>query len=325
MAVITNIDAINKALHQEMERDANVVVLGEDVGINGGVFRATVGLYEKFGRERVVDTPMSEATLVGASVGMAALGLKPVAEIQFNGFMYLALNQLIAHASRLRLRSRGRFTSPIVLRVPWSGGYKPLEHHGESMETLLIHIPGLKVVMPATPYDTKGLLAAAIRDPDPVMFLEPVMLYRLFKEDVPDKPFTIPIGEAKTIREGKDISIITFGTMVKTCMDAVAQLEKDGIDSELIDLRSLSPWDEDAVLASVQKTGRCVVVHEASRTLGFGAEISARIMEKALLHLQAPVLRVTGPDVPMPLPKSEHYFIPTAKRVVETVKKVMEF
>lgn len=325
MAKITNIQAINQALHQEMKRDKSVIVLGEDIGVTGGVFRATDGLYKKFGRERVIDSPLSEAGIAGCSVGMAALGLKPVGEVQFNGFSYLTLNQLIAHASRIRYRSRGKYTCPLVLRLPWSGGFKPLEHHGESMETLFIHTPGLKVVCPSTPYDTKGLLIAAIRDPDPVIFLEPIMLYRLFKEEVPEKLYTVPIGKAKIVRGGKDISIITWGTMIKPSMEVVAQLEKEGVDPELIDLRSLSPWDEEAVMASVRKTGRCIVVHEAHRTLGFGAEISAHIMERAILDMKAPVLRVTGPDVPVPLPRSEKMFIPNTARILDAVKKVMEF
>ena len=321
---MTNIQAINNALAQEMERDENVVVLGEDVGVDGGVFRATEGLQKKFGVNRVFDTPLAEAGIIGTAIGMALYGLRPVAEIQFSGFTTLAYNQLVDHAAKFRNRSRGRYTAPIVVRAPHSGGFRALEHHGESQETSYIHIPGLKVIMPSTPFDTKGLLIAAIRDPDPVIFFEPIKLYRAFKEDVPEKPYTVQIGKANVIKDGKDITLITYGTMTRPTEEAAKTVEAEGIDCEIIDLRTLSPLDWDTVLSSVKKTGRAVVVHEAPKTLGLGAEISARINENILFSLEAPVLRVTGYDTPMPYLKMEGEYIPNAAKIVKAIKEVMK-
>lgn len=325
MAKLTIIEAINQALHQEMEADKKVLVLGEDVGVDGGVFRSTEGLLKKFGPKRVLDTPLAEAGIIGTAIGMALYGMKPVAEIQFSGFMYLGLNQLISHAAKIRNRSRGRYKASIVVRAPHSGGYKALEHHSESTESYYIHTAGLKVVMPSTPYDAKGLLISAIRDPDPVIFLEPTRLYRAIREEVPEKSYSIPLGEAKVVREGTDISIVTWGTMVRPSLEAANNVAAQGISAEVIDLRTLSPFDEEAIIKSVQKTGRLVIVHEACKTLGLGAEISARVNEKALLSLEAPILRVTAPDVPYPLFKLEEHYLPNAKKIVNAINKVVKF
>ena len=325
MAKLTIIEAINQALQQEMEADKKVLVMGEDVGVDGGVFKATVGLYKKFGPKRVLDTPLSEAGIIGTAIGMALYGMKPVAEVQFSGFMYLGFNQLISHAAKMRNRTRGRYRASIVVRTPHSGGFKALEHHGESTESYYIHTAGLKVVMPSTPYDAKGLLISAIRDPDPVIFLEPTRLYRAIREEVPEKSYTIPIGKAKTVKEGTDVTIVSWGTMVRPSLEAANTVAAQGINAEVIDLRTLSPFDEEAVIKSVEKTGRLVIVHEANKTLGFGAEISARVNEKALLSLEAPILRVTTPDVPYPLAKLEDSYLPNTKKIVDAVNKVVKF
>ena len=316
------VEALNLALKQEMEKDENVVILGEDVGKEGGVFRVTAGLQEKFGQERVFDTPLSESGIIGTSIGMSLYGLKPVAEIQFMGFLYPGIDQLISHASRLRNRSRGKYTCPMVLRMPCIGGIKALEHHSESTEALLAHIPGLKVVMPSTPYDAKGLLISAIRDPDPVIFLEPKKIYRSFKEYVDEKEYSIPLGKAKLLKEGNDLTLISWGSMVHECRKAV---ENSGKSIELIDIRTISPLDVDMIINSVNKTGRAVIVHEAPRTCGFGAEISALINERALLSLKAPVERVTGFDTVVPLPKHEDYYFPNSERILDAIKKVMSY
>ncbi len=316
--------AINSALSLEMEKDTTVMILGQDVGKDGGVFRVTEGLLDKFGEDRVVDTPLAEAAIIGASIGLAVNGFKPVAEAQFDGFSIPMLDQIINHASRLRNRSRGRFHVPLVLRFPCSGGIRALEHHSESPETYYVHTPGLKVVMPSTPYDAKGLLISAIRDPDPVIFMEPKKLYRSIKEDVPEEEYTIPIGKAKILQEGNDISIISYGTMMRVVKQAVEKLAGK-YSVEMIDVRTLSPLDTDTIINSAKKTGRVIIVHEAPKTLGVGAEISALINEKALLNLKAPVIRVTGYDVTMPLPKLENYYIPDINRVIKTVEQVMNF
>ncbi|MBI2597857.1 MAG: alpha-ketoacid dehydrogenase subunit beta [Candidatus Diapherotrites archaeon] len=325
MAQLTIVEAVNLALLQEMERDKNVLVLGEDVGVDGGVFRATQGLFKKFGAERVIDTPLSESGIVGVSIGLAANGFKPVAEIQFSGFMAPAFDQLISHASRLRNRTRGQRTCPVVVRMPSFGGIKAPEHHSESVESFLAQIPGLKVVVPSTPADAKGLLVSAIRDSDPVMFLEPIRIYRAIREEVPQEEYTTPLGKAKTVQEGKDVTVIAYGAMVREAMEAAKLAEQKKISAEVLDLRSISPLDIDAVNASVKKTGRCVVVHEGPRTCGFGAEISSLINENDLLELEAPVERVTGFDTIMPLAKSEHYYLPNEKRVMDAIEKVMGF
>jgi pyruvate dehydrogenase E1 component beta subunit len=319
------VEAVANALAVEMGQDDRVVVLGEDVGKDGGVFRATEGLFEKYGPKRVIDTPLAESGIVGAAIGMAVYGLRPVAEIQFDGFMYYAFHQLESHAARIRNRSRGRYTCPLVVRAPYGGGIKALEHHSEANEAYFAHTPGLKVVIPSTPYDTKGLLISAIRDPDPVIFLEPKRIYRAFKEEVPEEAYTVPIGQAKTLREGTDVTLITWGAMTRPTMDVAEEIAKRGVNAEVIDLRTISPMDEDAIIRSVKKTGRCVVVHEAKPTCGMGAEIAARIGEKALVHLAAPVQRVSAFDVVFPLFRLEDYYLPGKQRILNAIDKVMSF
>lgn len=317
--------ALNACLEQEMKRDENILLLGEDVGIDGGVFRVTEGLFKKYGKDRVIDTPLAENGIVGTSIGMAAMGLRPVAEIQFSGFIFEAYYQILCHVARMRNRTRGRFTLPMVIRAPYGGLIRALEHHGESMESVFIHLPGLKVVTPSSPYEAKGLLAAALEDPDPVLFFEPKKLYRAFKEDVPEERYTIPLGKAKIAKEGNDISLITYGSNTPLVLEAASELEKEGIDAEVIDLRTLNPCDWNTVIESVKKTGRVVVVNEAVKTLGFASEIITRINEKAFYHLEAPPKRVTGWDTIIPLPQIEKYFYPDVNRVklaaLETMKE----
>jgi pyruvate dehydrogenase E1 component beta subunit len=325
MAKRNLVEAINSGLMVEMERDPSVVVLGEDVGKEGGVFRVTDGLQVKFGANRVFDTPLAESGIIGVSIGMAVKGLRPVAEIQFEGFLHLAMNQIMNHAARIRTRSRGRFTCPLVIRSPWGGGIRAPEHHSDSPEALFAHTPGIKVVIPSSPYDAKGLIISAIRDPDPVLFFEPKRIYRAIKEEVPDGEYTVPIGQAKVIREGKDVTIISWGAMVREVLRAAETAEKEGIKAEIIDLRTISPMDDATYLESVRKTGRVVIVHEAPPTCGVGAEITARINEKALLSLQAPVVRVTGFDAVMPLMKLENHFLPSPERILAGIRKVMAF
>jgi pyruvate dehydrogenase E1 component beta subunit len=314
------VQALNSALREEMERDKDVVVLGEDVGKDGGVFRVTDGLFDRFGQERVMDTPLAETGIVGAAFGMAVYGLKPVAEIQFMGFSYSIIDQLLSHASRIRARSRGRFTCPLVVRTPYGGGVKALEHHSESTEALFCQIPGVKVVVPSSPRNAKGLLIAAIRDPDPVVFLEPTRLYRLIKEDVPESDYTVPLGKARTAREGKDVTVIAWGSMLHRTLQAT-----EGFDAEVLDLMTLAPFDEEAVLQSARKTGRVVIVHEAPETGGLGAELSATIAQHAMLHLQAPIIRVTGYDVVLPLPKLEDSYLPTIEKIRKGMETVLKY
>jgi pyruvate dehydrogenase E1 component beta subunit len=326
MARLNMVEAIVQALQQEMQADSKVVVLGEDVGRDGGVFRVTDGLFERFGEERVIDTPLAESGIVGMAIGMAIAGFHPVAEIQFSGFAYPAYDQLISHAARMRNRSRGEFTVPLVVRTPYGGGIRALEHHSESMEAIFAHIPGLKVVIPADPYEAKGLLVAAIRDPDPVVFMEPARVYRAIKTDVPEEPYTLPLGKARVVREGKDLTAVAWGSHVRTLKDVAQRLEAEGAgDIEIIDVRTLAPFDFETVIASVVKTGRAVVVQEAPRTCGFGAEISAQIMERALLHLESPVVRIAGFDTIPPLAKLEDYYQPDVDMVVEVIKKSLQF
>ena len=297
MARLNLVDAIDQALQQAMERDPKMIVLGEDVGRDGGVFRVTDGLFQRFGEQRVIDTPLAESGIVGMAIGMAIAGFHPVAEIQFSGFAYPAYDQLVCHAARMRNRSRGEFTVPLVVRMPYGGGIRALEHHSESMEAVFAHVPGLKVVIPADPYEAKGLLTAALADPDPVVFFEPARVYRAIRTEVPEEPYSIPLGKARVVREGRDLTLIAWGAQVRTVKDAAQQLEAEGVaEAEVVDVRTLSPFDFETVIASVTKTGRAVIVHEAPRTCGFGAEISAQIMERAVLRLQAPVVRVTGFD-----------------------------
>jgi len=308
----------------ELEHDPSVVVLGEDVGKSGGVFRATSGLYERFGADRVQDTPLAENMIAGMCVGMAAQGMKPVAEIQFMGFIYPAVDQIVNHMSRLRHRTRGRMTCPVVLRMPHGGGIHAPEHHSESVESMLAHVPGLRVVCPSSPARAYGLLLAAIRDPDPVIFLEPARIYRLVKQEVPDDGAALPLDVCYTLREGDDVTIVTWGAMSADVMKAAEQLEHDGIGAEVIDLTTISPIDSDTILASVAKTGRLVIVHEAARNCGVGAEIAAIVAEHALYDLIAPIQRVTGFDTIMPLYRLENDYIPSIARVVDAVKHVMK-
>lgn len=320
MAKMNMVQAINLALREEMQRDRDVVVLGEDVGKDGGVFRITEGLIEEFGTERIMDTPLAESGIVGTAIGMAVYGLKPVAEIQFMGFIYPAIDQIFSHAARIRSRTRGRFTCPIVVRTPYGAGIKAPELHSESTEALFCHMPGVKVVVPSSPYNAKGLLISSIRDPDPVIFLESTRLYRLTKEDVPEGEYTIPLGKARVVQEGKDVTIISWGSMLHRALQAVT-----GIDAEVIDLMTLSPFDEETVYRSVKKTGRVLIVHEAPKTCGFGAELSASIAEDAMLYLKAPIMRVTGYDAVMPLPKLEDYYMPTADRIKKAIDGIMKY
>ena len=319
------VEAINLALREEMQRDSRVVVLGEDVGKEGGVFRVTDGLQERFGPDRVVDTPLAEAGIVGTAFGMAVYGLLPVAEIQFEGFLYPCLDQINNHISRIRNRSRGRFICPLVIRTPYGGGIHAPEHHSDSPEAILAHMPGIKVVIPSTPYEAKGLLLSSIRDPDPVIFMEPKRIYRAIREEVPEEDYTIPLGKARLVQEGKDVTVVAWGAMVREVLNAAEQLKGDKIELEIIDLRTMSPIDIETIITSIRKTGRGVIVHEAPKTCGLGAEIIALINERALLSLQAPIERVTGFDIPVPLLKTEHYYLPNPKRIVMAVKKVMSF
>lgn len=325
MANLTLVEAVSLTLRQEMERDPAVVVLGEDVGRNGGVFRATQELFARFGEWRVVDTPLSESAIVGVAIGMAVYGLKPVAEIQFEGFIYASMEQLACHASRIRTRTRGRYHCPLVVRIPYGGGIRAPEHHSESNEAFFVHTPGLKVVVPSSPYEAKGLLASAIRDPDPVIFMEPKKIYRAIREEVPEQEYTIPLEQARVALEGNDITLIAWGAMLHTTLQAAQLMGEKGVSCEVLDLRTLSPLDTETIIDSVKKTKRAVIVHEAPRTCGVGAEISARINENALLYLEAPLERVTGFDTVMPLPKMEKYYLPDAQRVARAVDKVMSF
>ena len=319
------VEAVNQALMNEMENDKTVVVYGEDVGLEGGVFRATVGLQEKFGKIRAFDTPLAESAIVGTAVGMAINGLKPVVELQFMGFSYPAFNQIISHVARMRNRSRGRYTLSMVIRAPYGGGIRALEHHSESTEALYAHIPGLKVVIPSTPYDTKGLLIAAIRDPDPVLFLEPKRIYRAFRQEVPEEAYVLPIGKAKIIEEGEDITIVTWGAMVRDVQKAAEMVKSKGINPEIIDLRTISPIDRDTIIDSVKKTGRIIIVHEAPKTLGVGGEIVALVNEKAFLYLEAPPTRITGFDTIFPLPRGEKHYIPSPERIAKTIEDLVKY
>jgi 2-oxoisovalerate dehydrogenase E1 component beta subunit len=318
------IQAVNDALRLEMRRDPRVVVLGEDVGRFGGVFRATTGLQEEFGADRCIDTPLSESGIVGTAIGMALYGMRPVPEIQFADFIYPAYDQIVSELAKLRYRSGGEYAAPVVIRTPVGGGIRGGHYHSQSPEALFTHIPGLKVVCPSNPIDAKGLLTSAIRGDDPVIFMEPKRVYRASKANVPDGEYTIPIGEAKVLREGRQVTVLTWSAMVHTAMEAAAQGEERGYDLEVIDLRTLVPFDVDAILASVKKTGRVVIVHEAPRTSGFGAELAATIQEKAILHLEAPILRVTGFDTPFPY-TLEHEYLPDANRILDAVERVVSF
>ena len=314
------VSAINNALALSMEKDDKIVLLGEDIGKDGGVFRVTDGLLDKFGEKRVVDTPLSESGIIGASIGMAASGLRPVPEMQFAGFMFLAFSQLINHATRMRSRTRGSMKVPMVVRTPVSGGVKTLEHHSESPEEYYSHMGGLIVVEPSNPYDAKGLLMRALKMDDPIMFLEPTKLYRLFKQDVPDGPYEIDIGKASYVQKGDAMTIVTYGTMVPVVKNAV---EKHGVSADIIDLRTINPIDEATILESAKKTGKVMIVHEASLSFGVGAEISARVAEKAMFELSAPIIRVAAPSLPYPMPGYENYYVPNEKKVESAIDRLL--
>jgi len=318
------VGAINQALAQEMEADPRVMILGEDVGVNGGVFRVTDGLQKRFGAARVVDTPLSESGIIGTSIGLAMAGMRPVPEIQFEGFMGPAYDQIVNQAARCRSRTRGAFTCPLTIRVPVGGGIHAPELHSDSPEAIYAHTPGLKVVMPSRPYDAKGLLISAIRDPDPVIFFEPKRVYRSIKEEVPAESYTIPIGTAQVVSEGTDVTIVTWGAMVSVCLQALDRMPEE-VSVELIDLRTIYPVDVETITKSVSKTGRAVVVHEAPKTAGFGAEISSLIQENCFLHLEAPVQRVTGFDIAMPYYKLEKQYLPDADRISAAVRDCLAY
>jgi pyruvate dehydrogenase E1 component beta subunit len=315
--------AINQALDQALAGDPRVMVIGEDVGRTGGVFRVTDGLQQRHGEDRVVDTPVAESGIVGVALGLAIGGMRPVAEIQFMGFSYPAFDQVISHVSRIRNRSRHRFTAPMVIRIPYGGGIGAAEHHSESAESIYAHTPGLKVVVPATPEDAKGLLHSAIADPDPVIFLEPIRVYRAIREEVPEESYQVPIGEARMAQEGDDVTIVAYGSMIREARLAADMLEDEGVSVELIDVRTLVPLDAETLVRSVEKTGRAVIVQEAPRTGGFAGELIALIQERALYSLRAPVARVTGWDTVFPLKRSERHYLPTPQRIAAAVRRVL--
>ena len=325
MPEITLVEAVTQALAYELAADKDVVVFGEDVGVNGGVFRATVGLQEKYGVERVFDTPLAETMIAGMAIGMASQGLKPVAEFQFMGFIYPGFDHVISHASRLRNRTRGRLHCPVVYRAPYGGGIHAPEHHSESTEALFAHVPGLRVVIPSSPARAYGLLLASIRDPDPVIFLEPKRIYRLVKQEVPDNGEALPLDQCFILREGKDITLVTWGAMIKETMEAADALAKQGISTEVIDLATIKPLDIVTILESIEKTGRCVIIHEAARTGGVGAEIAAQLAEYALDSLLAPIQRVTGYDTVMPYYKLENDYMPSTQQIVTAANTAMEY
>ncbi len=320
---ITLIEAITQALAWEMAHDPSVLVLGEDVGVNGGVFRATVGLQQRFGSERVLDTPLDETTIAGLAVGLATQGMKPVAEAQFDGFVYPMVDHIVCHAARFRTRTRGRLTCPLVLRVPWGGGIRAPEHHSEANEALFTNVPGLRVVMPSSPARAYGLLLAAIRDPDPVVFYEPKRIYRQYKEVVADDGEALPLDVCYVLRDGTDVTLVTWGAQVKETLEAAAALDAQGISAEVIDVATLKPLDFATIAESVARTGRCVIVHEAPRTAGFGAEIAARLAEQSMYDLVAPVERVTGFDTHIPLFRLEMKYLPSVERIVAAARRTL--
>lgn len=319
------VEAIQHAIANQMRANDNVIVLGEDVGANGGVFRATDHLQEEFGRTRVVDTPLAESAIVGMSIGMASQGLIPIVEIQFMGFIYSAIDQILSHAARLRNRTRGRLTCPMVIRAPFGGGIHAPEHHSESTEAIFAHIPGLRVVIPSSPARAYGLLLAAIQDPDPVIFLEPKRIYRDGKQTIEDNGQTLPLDTCFVLREGIDLTLISWGAMIKETLAAAEQLTQQGIDAEVIDVATIKPLDISSIIDSINKTGRCIIIHEAAKTGGVGAEIAAQLAEKSITSLLAPIQRVTGYDTVMPMFKNEHFYIPTAQRIINSAIKTMEY
>jgi pyruvate dehydrogenase E1 component beta subunit len=323
--MMTMIEALNHALTLELERDKRVVVFGQDIGANGGVFRVTEHLQRKFGEQRVFDTPLSESAIIGSAVGMSVYGLRPIAEIQFAGFLFVCMNQLVTQAARMRFRSAGACTCPMVVRAPYGGGVRTPELHSDSLEGIFMQTPGLKVVIPSNPYDAKGLLASAVADPDPVLFLENIKLYRSFRQETPEEYYSLPLGKAHTVQEGSDVSIFAYGAMVPLASEAAKQLQREsGTSVEIIDLRTVWPLDEEAIVASVEKTGRAIVVHEAARAGGVGAEVTAIINERCLYSLLKPVARVTGYDTPYPVPGQEDYYLPSAAKVLTALHQVME-
>ncbi len=325
MSKMTMVQALNLALRQEMEKDDGVVVLGEDVGVDGGVFRVTDGLIDRFGDNRMVDTPLAESAIVGMSIGMAIYGLKPVCEIQFSGFTYQAFHQIESHAARLRWRSQGKLTVPMVLRAPYGGGVRALEHHSESREVYYAHTPGIKMVIPSSPRNARALLVSAIRDPDPVIFYEGKALYRAFREEVPEEEETLPIGKSIVVREGGDLTLISYGAMMRPTLEAARRLEaSDGVATDVIDLLTISPLDEALFVESAKKTGRVLVVHEAPRSFGPGAEIVSRLVEQAFYYLEVPVARVTGFDIIIPLFSREQSYLPSADRILLAARKLLK-
>lgn len=322
MATINLLQAINQTLQQQMAKDNKIILLGEDIGTEGGVFRVTAGLQKQFGKDRVIDTPISEAAIIGSAIGMAVGGLKPIPEIQFSGFMFSGYNQIVTHLARLRNRSRGKYNLPVVIRMPYGGGIRALEHHSESLEVLFAHIPGLKLVIPSTPYDAKGLLISAIKDPDPVIFFEPKRLYRAFRQEVPEEEYEIQIGKANILKKGNDITVVAWGAMVRE-VEKASKLVPE-VDIELIDLRTISPFDEETIINSVKKTGRFLVAHEAVESFGPGAELIATVTNNAFYYLAAPPTRVTGYDVTVPLARGENYFMVDDKKIAYAIKNLMK-
>jgi len=325
MKVMNMVNAINDALDIKLKEDPSIVVYGEDVGVEGGVFRVTEGLQAKYGARRVFDSPLAESAIVGTAVGMAAAGLRPVVEMQFCGFVYPAFNQLISHLARMRNRSRGRFSMPVVVRIPYGGGINALEHHSESMEALYAHIPGLKVVIPSTPGDAKGLLIAAIESEDPVLFMEPKRIYRAIKQEVSEEKYSIPIGKAKVLTPGTDVTVVAYGAMIREVQRTLPRLKEAGISAEIIDLRSIYPLDKETLAESVRKTGRMVFVAEEPTSFGVGSEIISTVTEEAFLYLQAPPKRVTAFDTIVPLPKGEHHYLITADKIFYEILKTVKF
>src|SRR5256885_2230335 len=324
MPVMNIIEAVRNALQTQMRADPRVVVLGEDVGKFGGVFRATSGLYDEFGADRVIDTPLAEAGIIGAAIGMALYGLKPVPEIQFADFIYPAYDQIVNELAKFRYRSGGQYTAPVVIRTPYGGGIRGGHYHSQSPEAYFVHTPGLKVVIPSNPYDAKGLLLSSIRGEDPVIFMEPKRVYRAAKGEVPEGDYTVPMGKAKVVREGSQLTVLCYGAMVHTCVEAAQMAEKDGFDPEIIDLRTLLPLDTETVLESVRKTGRVVIAHEAPKTCGYGAELAALIAEKALMSLEAPIARVAGFDTPFPY-TLENEYLPSVERISKAIRDTATF
>ncbi len=326
MASVNMVKALNLALTELMREDENVTLLGEDIGLDGGVFRVTEGLLEEFGGDRVIDTPVAEAGIIGAAIGMSIYGLRPVCEMQFSGFAYQAFHQIEGHLSRYRARSRGRFSVPMVVRMPYGGGIRAIEHHSESREAIYAHTPGLQVVVPSTPRNARSLLRASMLSPDPVIFYEPKALYRAFREEVPDEPEVHPLGKAQVVREGSDITLIGYGAMVRVLQEAAEDLhDQDGVNAEVIDLISLAPMDTETLVNSVAKSGRAIVVHEGPRRCGIGAEVAARLAESALDHLEAPVRRITGFDVQFPYFARERAYMPNSDRVVHAARELLEY